>query len=53
MPVAVEGNLVPGRGDLGGELGQTLDLLADEKEGRPQPIATRSGGQTAAAPGSQ
>src|SRR5436309_4485526 len=35
VAVAVEGNLVPGRGDLGGELGQTLDLLADEKEGRP------------------
>src|SRR6266516_1522294 len=35
VPVAVERNLVSGRGDLGGELRQALDLLADEKEGRP------------------
>ena len=34
VPVAVERNLVAGCGELGGEPGQTLDLLADEEESR-------------------
>ncbi len=34
MAVAVERDLVPGRGDLGSERGIALDLLADEEERR-------------------
>ena len=33
VPMAVEGDLVAGGGDLGGELRPTLDLLANEEEG--------------------
>ena len=34
VAVAVQGDLVPGGGDLGGELAETLHLLAHEEEGR-------------------
>ena len=36
MAVAVQRDLVAGRGDLGGQRRAALDLLADEEEGRPR-----------------
>ena len=37
--MAVQRDFVPAANDLGGDAGESLDLLADEEEGRPRLVA--------------